>query len=128
MKKCKGLMPEDDYQKALKGYPTALVCFIRAAIVERVTGLTEKFNPKQRYFGYCVKNDSDKAYIYVQKKKLVIDLCIDQRFAKEIEGEGFAVRPRDNFQYKARWLTGWEVPQSTLNIGPIIKYFCEAFK
>jgi len=26
------------------------------------------------------------------------------------------------------WLTGWEVPQSTLNIKPVVKWLCKALK
>jgi hypothetical protein len=123
-----GLVPDKVWGPKLRGYPTSLVCLIRAALADRVPGISEKFNSNSRYFGYRVGMDKDRAYIYVQKKKLVIDLCISPIFTKELRHLGFEVKPRDNFQGKAGWLTGWEVPKSTLNLEPVVKYLCKAFE
>ena len=123
-----GLVTDKKWQAKLRGYPISLVCLIRAALVERVLGITEKFNSNSRYFGYRIGTDEDRAYIYVQKKRLVIDLCISRNFTKRIRRLGFEVKFRNNFQGRAGWLTGWQVPKSTLNLEPVVKYLCKAFE
>lgn len=123
-----GLVADKKWQAKLRGYPISLVCLIRAALADRIPGVTEKFNSNSRYFGYRIGTDRDRAYIYIQKKKLVIDLSISQSFTKKIRQMGFKVKFRNNFQDRAGWLTGWQVPQSTLNLEPVIEYLCQAFE
>ena len=45
-----------------------------------------------------MKDEKDRAYIYVQKKNLVIDLHIELSYVNELEKEDFIIKPRDNFQ------------------------------
>lgn len=123
-----GLLADNAWKSKLRRYPTSLVCSIRAALADRVPGVTEKFNSNSRYFGYRIETDKDRAYIYVQKKKLVVDLCISPNFTKKLRHMGFKVKFRNNFQGRAGWLTGWQVPQSTLNLEPVVKYLCKAFE
>lgn len=123
-----GLVPDKVWGPKLRDYPTSLVCLIRAALADRIRGISEKFNSNSRYFGYRTGTGKDRAYIYIQKKKLVIDLSISQSFTKKIRQMGFEVKFRNNFQGRAGWLTGWEVPKSTLNLEPVVKYLCKAFE
>jgi len=125
------LVADKVWELKLRRYPSSVVCLfclIRAALVERVPGITEKFNSNSRYFGYRIGTDKDRAYIFVQKKKLVIDLCIRRSFTKELRRLGFEVKFRNSFQGRAGWLTGWQVPKSTLNLEPVVKYLCKAFE
>lgn len=123
-----GLLEDTAWKFEFCPYPIELLCSIRQALVETVPGLAEKFHPKLRYFGYRVGADKEKVYIYVLKKKLIIDLCINPSFIEELRRTGFKVKPRNNFQGQRGWLTGWEVPQSTLNIKPVVKWLCKALK
>jgi hypothetical protein len=123
----KGLLDEKDWELVLKKYPTALVCLIREKLRRKMPEINEKFNRNSRYFGYWIGNDKDKIYIYVQKKRLVIDMFISPDFITDIEKLGFKVKPRTNFQERADWLTGWEIPQSTTNIRQIIDWLCKAY-
>lgn len=123
-----GLLEDTVWKRALQGYPTSLVCSIREKLLKNIPGITEKFNTNSRYFGYWIGADKDRAYIYIQKKALRIDLCISPSFKKDIEQNSFEVIPRENFQGQAGWLTGWQVPQSTLNLEPVVKWLCKAFE
>lgn len=123
-----GLLADKMWKAQLINYPTELLSLIRKSLMEKVPDLSEKFNQAGLYFGYRVGNRKDKAYIYVQKKNLVIDLCISRNFTTELKKHGFGVKYRDNFQGRADWLTGWRIPQSTLNPKPAVKWLCKALK
>lgn len=122
----RGLLDEKDWASALEKYPTSLVCLIRANLLKKIPSINEKFNCNSHYFGYWIGNDKDKIYIYVQKKQLVIDMCISPDCITDIEKLGFKIKPRANFQGRADWLTGWEIPQSTTNVRQIVDWLCKA--
>ena len=124
----RGLLNGHIWQRALQSYPTDLVCSIRQQLVERVPGLTEKFNRRCRYFGYWVGACEDKVYIYVQKKNLRIDLDIDRKFEQELRKAGYEVRYSNNYQGRAGWITGWYVPQSTTDVKTVLKWLSKAFE
>lgn len=113
-----GLLDDEIWKTPLKNHPTDLLRLIRISLLKKVPDLGEKFNRAGLYFGYRVGNSKDKAYIYTQKKNLVLDLCLNRSFTPEIEMLGFEVKYRNNFQGRAGWLTGWRIPQSTLNSKP----------
>jgi len=139
-----GLLPKTYWQSDLRDYPIKLLRTIRKQLEKSVPRLTEKFNPTTpslRYFGYRIKKSKsisdiskkayseDKAYIYVRPKMLKIDLKIDPGFANDIEGDGFEVRPKTNYQAQADcWVTGWKVPHSTDDIATVMKWLCKALK
>ena len=123
----RGLLNDRVWQRTLQGYPTSLLCSIRQILRKKVPGITESFNTNSRYFGYWVGTEKDTAYIHVQKKKLRIDLCISRDFEAAIRKAGFKIRYSHNFQGRAGWLTGWQVPHSTDNIGTVMKWLCKAF-
>jgi hypothetical protein len=125
-----GLLEDKYWRYLLKDYPIDLLCAIRNGLEESIPLLAEKFNPTTpglQYFGYKVRNRDaakndfskrsygpDKAYIYIQKKNLRIDLDIDRRkFEQELGKAGYEVRYSHNYQGQAGWLTGWYVPHST---------------
>jgi len=124
----KGLLKDSVWKKTLKNYPTGLVCSIREQLLKNVPGLTEKFNTNSRYFGYWTGADKDRAYIYVQKKDLRIDLDICTKREADLQKAGFEVRYIHNFQGRNRWLTGWRVPHTTTNIRAVVKWLLKAFE
>lgn len=123
----KGLLAKSLWQRTLQAYPTSLICSIRERYQEMSLGITEKFNSNSRYFGYWTGEDKDRVYIYVQKKKLVIDLCVRSDFATTLEKQGFKVKPRGNFQGTNGWLTGWQVPHDTKKLNTVMKWISNAF-
>lgn len=123
----KGLLEDSVWKRWLGNRPTDMVCSIRKRLSHKIPGLTEKFNKQSLYLGYWTGEDKDRAYIYVQKKGLRIDLCIDRNFESELRKEGFEVKYVNNYQGKAGWLTGWHVKEST-DIETILKWFCKAFE
>ncbi len=122
------LLDDSFFQPELKDHPTKLLNSIRKELAKAVQGLAEKFNTNSLYFGYRVESSEDKAYIYVQKKNLVIDLHIEPSYVSELEKEGFVIEQRDNFQSQAGWLTGWKVPHSTKDVKLVVKWLCKAFE
>jgi hypothetical protein len=114
------------WEGPLENYPTDLVCSIREQLKKKVPGLTEKFNTKSHYFGYWIGTNKDRAYIYVQKKGLRIDLDISRDFEANLKEEDFEVHFIKNFQYRAGWLTGWRVPPTT-SIERVMKWLLKAF-
>jgi hypothetical protein len=121
-----GLLAKTHWQRTLQAYPTSLITRVRKKL-EKIPGITEKFNSNSRYFGYWIGDNKDRVYIYVQKKKLRIDLYIDRKFEENISKEISKVDYVNNWQGKAGWLTGWQVPQSTTNIDMVVKWLCNAF-
>jgi hypothetical protein len=123
-----GLLADTYWRSDLRDYPTELLCRIRKSLLKSIPQLVEKFNPYGHYFGYGKGQDKDRAYIYVQKKNLRIDLCISREHEKDLQNQGFIVKYHNNYQYRAGWLTGWQVPHNTENIETVIKWLCMAFR
>jgi len=96
---------------------------IRKRLYEEVPGLAEKFNSGQnKYFGYKRGNARDSVYIYVQKKGLLIDVCIPRDFEVDLKRAGFSIEHRENFKGQAGWITGWRVPHNWKEISEITKW------
>ena len=136
-----GLLEDRYWRDSLKDFPIDLLCAIRKELEQSIPLLTEKFNPSNIcYFGYKKKLNSslvnilesdynkDKAYIYIQKKHLRIDLDIDRTFEQELIKAGYEVKHLDNFQGTADWLTGWHVPHSTKDVKQVMKWLGMAFR
>jgi len=125
----KGLLEDSVWQSCLHDYPTDLLCSIREGLLEKIPGITEKFNTRSRYFGYWRGDDKDKLYIYVGKNNLRIDLCISKDdYETEIANAGFKIQYVNNFQGRVGWLTGWQIPQNMHNIDNVIHWINMAFE
>jgi len=122
----KGLLKNSVWKGPLDNYQTKLMRLIREQLKEKVSGLTEKFNTNSRYFGYWTGTEKDRAYIYVQKKNLRIDLLINRDSEAKMKKEDFEVCFTNNFQGRAGWLTGWRVPHTT-SIERVMKRLLKAF-
>jgi len=84
-------------------------------------------NPNSRYLGYAT-GQADGAYIYVQRKRLRIDLKIPADRAEEITEAGFEVKHSDNFQAKQGWLTGLQVPHDSKRLDEVVDLLVEALE
>ena len=127
-----GLLEDKVWEKYLKDPEIDYICSLRKSLDnKKIHGLTEAFNKKLRYFSYWTGTDKDRAYIYVQKKGLRIDLCIKNKKKNEKEIrkiEDFKVKFVNNFQGRAGWLTGWYAKYSTKNINLVIEYLSKAIE
>jgi len=119
----KGLVPVSVWQVVLTESEGSLVGKIRQALLKSVPDVAEKFNGgKLKYFGYQRGDSSDAAYIYIQKKGLLIDIRIPRDFEEDLRRAGFEVKYRSNFQGRAGWLTGWHVPHNWANVNEVTKW------
>jgi hypothetical protein len=59
--------------------------------------------------------------MYVQKKRLLIDVRVSNDRSEELGSEGFEVKHRNNYQGRAGWLTGLLVPHDTANLDVIVE-------
>lgn len=109
----KGLVALESLQRTLRDYPTELLLSLRQQLAKACPDLKEKLNTKSRYLGYGLVGCSYNVYVYVQKKNLLIDIRLSPDHADAFRKLGFEVRPRDNYQAKAGWLTGVFVPHDT---------------
>jgi hypothetical protein len=123
-----GLVKDVVWKKFLQDRDTALLHSIRKLLIKKVSGLTETFNKQSRYFGYWQGTEKDKAYIYVQKKNLRIDLCISREFEDNLKRAGFQVHYVNNYQGRTGWLTGWKVSHSATNVNLVVNWLCKVFE
>lgn len=124
----KGLVNGSVWESEMKDYPTTLVRLIRERLVKEMPTINEKVNTYGRYFGYWKGQDEDRVYIYVQKKGLRIDLCISREHEKDLQNQGYIVKYHNNYQGRAGWLTGWQVPHSTTDVDFVAQWLCKAFE
>lgn len=123
-----GLVEDYKWEAYLNKYSDGLIRQIRLKLAKRLHGLNEKFNYKSKYFGYCLKDEADKLYIFIQKKNLCILLDISRDYEREIRRADFEIRHWHNFQGRRSWLTGWYVPHSTKNVKLIVEWLCKTFE
>ena len=127
--KCdRGLLPKEMLWDAMSSYPLELVMKLRDRLNAKCVGLREKLNRNSRCLGYVTDGRSDALYVYVQKKRLLLDVRVSDDRVEELRGKGFEVRPRDNFQAKSGWLTGLLVPHDTDNLDQIVELAIEALQ
>ena len=120
-----GLLPEELLWDVLKGYPRQLVDQLRKRLAAEYPKLREKINRKSKYLGYA-NGGSDAMYVYVQKKRLLIDLRLSSDMTDDVRRLGFKVKPRDSYQSKAGWLTGLIVPHDTDKLDDLARLAIEA--
>jgi hypothetical protein len=89
---------------------------LRKRLLEKMPDLQEKFNKKSKYLGYRRKDESDCLYLYLQRKRIVVDLRIDPQLLN-----GFEVKHRENYQGKSGWLTGWRIPYMDFVVSTMLK-------
>jgi len=123
-----GLVDDSVWKRSLKGRPVDLICQIRQKLLDENFNLNEKFNCNSRYFGYCIGQDKDKVFIYVQKKDLRIDLCIGRENEDKLTATGFNVKYVNNYQGRSGWLTGWHVPHNTKDTSTMMRWINKAFE
>lgn len=111
-----GLLPENNWLHFFSNYPADSIrqlILLRIDLAKRIPAITEKVNGKTHYFGYRLGQSAQRLYIYVQRKKIVVDINIDKN---QVEKLGYKVTCRNNFQRRAGWpTTGWEIPYEKLS-------------
>lgn len=123
-----GLLADNQWQAHLSDRPCSLIRQIRKRLPREVPGLTEKFNRNSNYFGYRANGDKDRAYIYVQKKGLRIDLHIKREHEPELIRQGFTIKYVNNYQGRAGWLTGWRIPHNEAHAATVVKWLLQALE
>lgn len=123
-----GLLPEEALKTGLHGYPTDLIFYLRGRLAECCPTLREKFNPNGPYLGYGLVGGSYDLFVYVQKNDLLIDIRLPADRAEDLRSQGFDVRPRNNYQARAGWLTGVFVPHDTDNRELLVALALEAMQ
>lgn len=115
-----GLEDVDIIRQKLNGYPLALVIQLRDRLISAFPNLRERLNSKSRYIGYANNRQSDAVYVYVQKRRLILDIRVSNQEAQRLKMQGIRVAPRNNYQARAGWLTGVLVPHETDNLDIIV--------
>lgn len=115
-----GLVEVDLIRQTLKSYPLELVFRLRDRLISAFPMLREKLNPRSRYLGYANGLQSDAVYVYLQKKRLLLDIRVSNEEAENLRKRGFTVIPRNNYQCRAGWLTGVMVPHDTDKLDIIV--------
>jgi len=123
-----GLLPKEMIWDAMSGYTLELVMKFRDRLSAKCIGLKEKLNRNNRCLGYATVGRSDAFYIYVQKKRLLIDVRVSNDRSEELGRKGFEVKHRNNYQGRAGWLTGLLVPHDTANLDVIVELAVEALQ
>ena len=123
-----GLLSDETLRSTLASHTLDTVMQFRNLLSAKCVGLREKLNRNSRYLGYATGERSDGLYVYVQKKGLRFDLRVSGDRADELRHKGFDVRPVDNYQAKAGWLTGLAVPHDTDRLDEIVDLAVEALR
>ena len=122
--------PSDEFlRRALNEFPPeiqALALRLRRELKRRFKSLREKYNTHTKYLGYAKGTNSDALYVHIQKSKLVLDIRVARRRAAELRRQGLQIRPRNNYQGRAGWLTGVCVLPDTDRLEVIVNLAVEA--
>ncbi len=116
----KGMLEEDVIRKILRNYPLELVFQLRNRLWSEYPQLREKINYNSHYLGYANGQETDALYVYFQKNRLLLDVRVSVKESERLKSLGFRVKPRNNYQCRAGWLTGLYVPYDTNNFEAIV--------
>jgi len=128
VKSDRGLLPKEMLWDTMSGYPLELVMKLRDCLEAKCVGLREKLNRNSRYLGYATDGRSDALYVYVQKKRLLLDVRVSDDRIEELRRKGLEVCPRDNYQAKRGWVTGLLVPHDTDRLQNVVVLAVEALQ
>ena len=92
--------------KIFKNKDISCINKLREKMILRFPNLREKINKSSQYFGFTTGNISDSLYIYLQKKRMVIDINIPYTQKEKLLTKNFTIIKRENYQYKMGWITG----------------------
>ncbi len=85
-----------------------LVCInkLRNELLNIFPNLREKLNKSSKYFGFGIDKSSDVFYIYLQKKKMILDINLPYTMKNQLIEAGLTISERKNFQAQSGWITG----------------------
>jgi hypothetical protein len=122
-----GLVAEDRWDRALAMYDLTLIREIRTRLAKRVDNLNEKVNVgRSPYFSYSAGNGTDAVTLWLQMEVLIVDVRLSPSHATDLRRMRYEVRPRNNWQGGAGWLTGWRIPLDTKDIKNIVDWLAAA--
>ncbi len=126
---CRNLLVSDKMLEAeLKRFPFSQIQKLRTAMYGRLEGVEERLNPNYPYLAVrCPEANRDICYLYFQRKSICMDLRLPQVRQSATEQQGFAVRPRANWQAKANWLTGIRIPYDCIPATRVAALIEEAY-
>ena len=111
----------DMIKEVLPSYPLNQVARIREKLYSEIPRLQEHLNTKGRYLSYSNGEQSHALYVYIQKKRLVLDIRASKEYAEKVRKQGFKVNPKNNYQGKAGWLTGVSVPHESDRLNVVME-------
>ena len=126
-----GLLPEGEIEKNLPRPVPEWVSWLRRQLERKCPELCEGFNPAGTPYLSYARGDSSYAihpYLQMQRLKIDIDVQPSDEKTEELRAHGFLVEPRQNFQARKGWVTGWVVPYDTSKRDVVLQYFLEALK
>lgn len=122
------LVEVNEIKQKFQGYQLELVMQLRSVLTNKFPELNEKLNFKSRYLGYSNGQTSDSVYVWIQKKKLLLDIRVSKEESDVLKRHGFEVNPRNNYQCRSGWLTGVSVPHDTDKLDAIVELVSLALK
>jgi len=123
-----GLLPDEVLAGVFHDRPMDLVRELRKALLTACPSLREKINRNTLYLGYAREGRGDALYVYVQKKHLQLHVRVSQERGPEFRQQGFQIKPVDNYQSKAGWLTGLLVPHDTDRLEIVVRLALDALQ
>ena len=79
---------------------------LRYELRESFPNLREKINTSSKYFGFGINDSKDRFYIYLQARRMVLDIDIPYTRKEELIQSGMLIVERNNFQARSGWITG----------------------
>ena len=101
---------------------------LRRELLEEVPSLYEKINKKSKYLGYGKGNESNIFYIYLQNKKMVLDIKLRYEMKQELLNRGFKIHEKNNYQSRSGWVTGIHIDYDCSNFMAVLRILIEALK
>lgn len=120
------LLKNTELKSIFRNRPLSFVNKLRNELINKFPNLCEKVNTNSYYFGFSVGDNKDAIYIYLQKKKMVIDVDVSRNQEPELIKKGFDIQYRNNFQGQAGWLTGLNLQYNSINYETIRDIAIEA--
>ena len=101
---------------------------LRYYLIESFPNLREKVNKNSKYFGFGVDENHDVFYIYLQKKKMILDINIPNLSIDDLIESGLTVVERNNYQARSGWTTGIHIDYNCNTFDTIKKLATKAIK
>ena len=112
--------------KVFEDKEMSCINMLREKLIIRFPDLREKVNKSSQYFGFATGNSSDSLYLYLQKKRMVMDINIPRSMEEKLLTKNFTIIERRNYQYKMGWITGVRIDYDCRQIEDIFEIAIQA--